>query len=104
MIKHLIRVYRRSSAALCFRQLLETLVQFLQPSQNFVPKTVLLRGNLPFQEESAAWLQNGCLDFIDIVKTLPVAYREQFGFGEQLLSQSVAPDLAVFDQDRRATL
>src|SRR5260370_16026975 len=67
------------------RQVIETLVNFLQFAQNFFSKIVLVGRRLSLQEESAAGLKDRGLDFVDIGKALPVAYREQFRFGEQLL-------------------
>ena len=76
----------QSNRVLSFRQMLETLAYLLQPAQNFLSKSVLVGRRPSLQEESASRLENRCLDFVDIAKALPMAYREQLRFGEQLLS------------------
>src|SRR5258708_7861698 len=89
---------------LSFRPLIETPAQLLQAAQNFVAKSLIGGRRFPFYEEGAARLQNAALDLTDVGEALPVAHRGQLGFSKQLLSQVLAADFAVLDQDSRAAL
>ena len=84
--------------------MIKTLIQFLQPAQNFVSKGVLFGRSLPFHKERAAWLQNATLNIFEVREALPVRCRDQLGFGKQLLGQRLAVDPAFLDENGRTAL